>query len=190
MEINYLAVVVSLLINILKRYVSPLANFFTSKLFPSLQASQQDLYAQLAELKSERDSYNPIDEFAKYALCDRKINKLVDKIKEGKSEVTTKRMKKFMIVSGVFYTLIAFASIWLIWHNYDRPVINFGINDEVSLFAPLTRFLSFPSVRYSNSIGVTVWLFILNRLIDISIAKYNLFKPQAKESLEWFLYRK
>ena len=41
------------------------------------------------------------------------------------------------------------------------------------LFYPLNNFLSFPSIHKRNSIGVTVWLFFVNRSMEIFLNKFH-----------------
>ena len=185
MELNYLAIILSLLINLLKRYSSKISNLCVAKFFLQGADEMTELKAELIKLRRERDSYSPIDEFAKYALVDRKINKLVDKLKESRSGASAQRMKKIMYFNGAIMTIIVLMSIVLIWTNNSKPIVNFdhleNSQDGSSrrIFFPLDSFLAFPSIHFKNSIGVTAWLFILNRSMDIFINKIS-FKTTAQ----------
>ena len=188
MSINYFAIFLSLLINLIKRYSTKLSNFAASNLFSFNANEINDYKSELTKLYREREAYNPIDEFAKYALCDRKINKLLDKLRENKSELSTHRMKKIMYMNGVLMFLIALMSIVLIWTNYNHPIIDFNSllkaekeESRLSVFFPLNRFLSFPNLHLRDSIGVTAWLFILNRFLDIFINKFGSLFGTKKE---------
>jgi hypothetical protein len=177
MELNYLAIVLSILIYLVRRFMSKISAFLVAK-FVSFQTNElKDLRDELAKLKRERDSFNPIDEFAKYALTDRKINKLVDKMKSSKSELSSQRMKKIMYCNGFLVACMVIMSITLMWFNSAHPVVNFADennsipSDEESIFYPLNGFLSLPSKHEVNSIGVFTWIFIINRFLDIVVNK-------------------
>ncbi len=156
--------------------MSKVSAFFVSK-FVSFQTNElRELRDELIKLKRERDSYNPIDEFAKYALADRKINKIVDKMKSSKSELSSQRIKKIMYCNGFLVVCMIAMSITLMWFNSKHPIVNFSdskisIAPDESIFYPLNSFLSLPSKNQVNSIGVFAWLFIINRFLDIVVNK-------------------
>lgn len=143
----------------------------------------------IEKLAEEKNSYNPMDQFAKYTLVERKIIPLNDKIQDIKSKIRSDRMKKAMYLKFSFTAIIIILSIILIWNNYEKPIIDFnGLlrksytnddssisdnNHQLSMFFPLNRFLSFPCKNQMNSIGVTAWLFIVNRTIDIITNKIS-----------------
>ena len=176
MEINYLAIFFSVFINLFKRYLSKISAFFVTKFFSFQTSEINELIAELVKLQRERNAYNPVDEFAKYALCDRRVNKLADTIKEKKSNLSTDKMKKIMYFNAFFIALMVLMSVTFIWYNYNSPIIDFQDmaqenGQSASIFFPFNSFLSFPNVNQKNSIGVTAWIFFLNRLIDISVNK-------------------
>lgn len=181
MEVNLLVVFLSFLINLSKRYSSEICSHFLAKYFSFENKEINELKEEIRNVKKERDSLNPIDQFAKFALADRKINKLADKLKDYKSKIQSERMKKMMYFNVVFTVITVLMSIYLIWTNYDKPVIDFSSifesdhssKDELNIFFPFGGFMSFPNKDRLNSIGVTAWLFIVNRFIDISINKFN-----------------
>lgn len=185
MEINIIAVILSFLINLLKRYSSKISSFILSKVYKSETNEILELNNEIKALKKERDSFNQIEEFARYALVDRKINKILDKIKDIRGKINAEKMAKIMYFNVFFTVLILLASVTLIWWNYNTPIIDFNptsahqdgqstyLNENI--FFPLDKFLSFPCTQRKNSIGVTAWLFIVNRFIDISINKLNNF---------------
>jgi hypothetical protein len=200
MDVNTGAIVLSFSINLLKRYSSKISSQILTKFNGSRSSTNElsELNEEMRNLVKERDTFNPMDEFAKYALVNRKINKLSEKIKEIKNKLTAERMKKLMYLNAFFTILILVASVNLIWFNYDRPVIDFSnvlrrqedslestsnsINatsgesssSDFNIFFPINRLLSFPCTNRPNSIGVTAWLFIVNRFIDITVNKLNI----------------
>lgn len=186
MEINLFAIFLSFIINLSKRYSTKLCSYFLSKYYSFETREVNEFLYQLKILKKERDAFNPIDEFAKFALVDRKINKLNDKLKENKGKTQSDRMKKMMYFNVAFTIFTVLMSIVLIWGNYDKPIIDFtsmlnsktrdsNIDTSLNIFFPLNKLLSFPNKERNNSIGVTAWLFIVNRFIDIVVNKINTF---------------
>jgi hypothetical protein len=184
MEINYFAVILSFLLNLLKRYSSKICSFLLSKYNPIETQELRELKSELDKLKEEKITYNPIDQFALYALVDRKINKIVDKIQELKNTNRSARMKYTVYLNVILTVIVVFLSIFLIWSNYNDPIIDlnalFSKNKisnedtaEIDIFYPLNRFFSFPSTHRKNTIGVTAWLFIVNRFIDIVLNKLS-----------------
>lgn len=203
MEINAVAIFFSFIINILKRYSSKVCSFLIEKLYNFTETAEiNSLNQEIKVLIREKDSFNPIDEFAKYALVDRKLNKALDKLQVQKSKIRSVKMKKMVYFNVIYNFVIGAMSVYLIYKNYDKPIIDFsnlvetysygqteGINqDDLNfngtktsstsssdpiIFYPLHNFLSFPSTHKKNSIGVTVWLFLVNRSIDICLNKFS-----------------
>ena len=193
MEINAWAILFSFLINFLRRSSSKICSFLVDKLYKITETNEiNQLKTEIKTFQNEKDSYNPIDEFAKYALVDRKLNKALDKLNSLKSTNRTFKMKKMFYFNIAYTIFIGIISIALIWTNYDRPIIDFSnlvesyssrnlngtapvydAENVAIIFYPLNNFLSFPSTDKKNSIGVTVWLFFVNRSIDMFINKYN-----------------
>jgi len=183
MKINVIAILLSFAISIFKRFSSKLSTFIVSKIVISENELIVDSKNELKKLYKERNSYNQVDEFAKYTLVDRQINKILDKMQENKNNVRKNKMAKIMYFNVAFTILTLVMSLFLIWSNRDSPIIDFSDlikydqsddssqESEVALFYPLDSILSFPCTSKKNSIGVTVWIFITSRLVDFVIAK-------------------
>ena len=182
MEINYWAIILSFFINLMKRYSSKLCSMVIIRLNSKETPEITEYRSQLKALREEKNSINPMDHFARYALVDRKINKLVDKLKENKSLTQSERMKIMMYINVVFTIFTILLSLVLIWSNYSKPIIDFSILleksnlSEQNIFFPLNKILAFPNKVGNNSIGVTAWLLIANRFIDIVLNKINSIK--------------
>lgn len=182
MEVNYWAILLSFLINLMKRYSSKLCSLLISRLNSKESPEIIEYRAQLKALREEKNSINPMDHFARYALVDRKINKLLDKLKENKSLTQSERMKIMMYINVIFTIFTILFSLALIWSNYSKPIINFSnlmensnLSDE-NMFFPLSKMLAFPNRAGNNSIGVTAWILIANRFTDIVCNKINSIK--------------
>lgn len=180
MEFNFLAIALSVTINLIKRNSTKLGTVVVSLFHTNDRnlKSLSELNAEMKVLLKERDSYNQVDEFAKYSLVQRKVNKLTEKTKEVRNAQSKERMKASMCVKAVLIVLISLMSVMLIWYCYDKPVVDFQASIEKSYadanaFYPLNWLLSFPCAKTKNVIGFTFWLFITNRLIDIFANKLS-----------------
>ncbi len=90
MEVNYFAIFLSLLLIILKRCSAKICQLIQVLLNRSESDNLKQLYAELRELTKEREEISMVDQFAQYAIVDRKINKVNDKIQQLKAESRTK----------------------------------------------------------------------------------------------------
>lgn len=66
-----------------------------------------------------------VDQFAKYALVDRKINKLMDEMQVHSNQIRSDRLKSLMYVKSINSFVIVLLSIGLIYNNYGKPVFDF-----------------------------------------------------------------
>ena len=88
----------------------------------------------------------------------------------------------------VAYTcVIVLMSIRLIWSNYNQPIIDFSDvvansidTQDIDIFAPFNFLVSFPAVSRTNCLGVPMWFFILNRVLDIVCNKWTMQKVPAR----------
>lgn len=203
MEINLVAILVTIVFNILKRLSSRIGQLFQSRDQKDILADIELMRADLVKLKKERDKFNPMDQFASFALVDRKVTKLTHEIQLKQGEIRARKLKVSIYVSGFMRVVDAIYHLLLIWYYRYTPIFDFatypatdygpeahivgnvyhitehlspmdGNSDQQwSLFSPISYILSFPSTNRCNSIGITFWLFLLNRIINIVIAKFN-----------------
>ena len=96
MEVNFFAILLSLGILILKRFSTRICQFIQVVLNKSDSAGLRQYNAEMQELLKERSGISITDQFAEYALVDRKINKLNDKIQRQKADTRSKNMSKIM----------------------------------------------------------------------------------------------
>lgn len=60
---------------------------------------ESEMRAEIQEMKKEQSSISMMDEFARYARLERKINKMTDKLKtHGEIQIDCKRKPKFRIL--------------------------------------------------------------------------------------------
>ena len=201
MEINLVAIILTIVFNLGKRLSARITQYFQSRGKYDIQAEVEALRVKLIELKKERDKFNPMDQFALYARADRKVNQVAHEIQLKQGEVRAGRLKVSIYVSGIVRVVETVYSLLLIWFYRYTPIFDFGTYpasdygpeshifgnvyyitehlrppneaSQSSMFAPISYILSFPSTDRCNSIGITFWLVVLNRTIDIIIAKLN-----------------
>lgn len=179
MDVNIIAILLVLVVNLLKRYsskVSSLIMTLTYSQSPEQKKSQDAIIAEIKVATEKRDALNPVDEFAQYALAGRELTKLNEQLKESRAKDTSARMRSLMLVKTMLMLFVWGSSVALIWNFYDTPVIRFReMMDyegyDMNLFYPFGGLLAFPCTRVANSIGVTLWLVITNRLVDIVVNK-------------------
>jgi hypothetical protein len=197
MNINFYTLVLSFCINLLKRLSSKISQRIQAKIYPFENENLKDLQEKSTAARKERDSYNPVDQFAAYSLANRKLNKFLDKNQEEINKIRSKRMQFMMYFNIIYNLLVILCSIILIWTNYDKPVIDFSgfmnniykqtndtYNNELDeqpkarLFYPLDWLISFPNTKKTNTVGLTLWILITNRLFDIFLNKigFNVHK--------------
>lgn len=96
MYINFYAILLSLGILVMKRFSSQICQWIQALLNRTDSAELRQCQAQLKELLEERNKVSITDQFAEYALIDRKINKLQDTMQKIRAETRTKSLSKIM----------------------------------------------------------------------------------------------
>ena len=96
MYINFYAILLSLGILTLKRFSAKICQWIQLLLNRSDSDELKQYMEEMKLLLEERNKFSITDQFAEYALVDRKINRLQDKIQRHKAEVRAKSMSKIM----------------------------------------------------------------------------------------------
>ncbi|GAB1300147.1 Guided entry of tail-anchored proteins factor 1 [Apodemus speciosus] len=86
--------------------------------------AEQDsqMRAEIQDMKHELSTVNKTDEFARCPRLERKINKMMDKLKIHVKARTAQWAKIKWFVSVAFYVLPAALMISLVWKCYSVPV--------------------------------------------------------------------
>ncbi|XP_024002395.1 guided entry of tail-anchored proteins factor 1 isoform X2 [Salvelinus sp. IW2-2015] len=133
----------------------PTISSFLSKVLQNDAEQERDMRAEIQEMKKEHNSVSMMDEFARYARLERKINKMTDKLKTHVKSRTAQQAKmKWM----------AALMISLIWKYYADPVTVV----PSKWIAPLERLVAFPS-RVAGGVGITCWLVVCNKVVSIGL---------------------
>ncbi|KAM4805409.1 guided entry of tail-anchored proteins factor 1-like [Urocitellus parryii] len=114
---------------------------------------EPQMRAEIKDMKQEFSMVNKMDEFARYARLELKINKTYVKARTAQLA----KIKSFLSVA--FYTLQATLMMALIWKYYSAPV-------TVVLrkwITPLDHLVAFPA-RIVGGLGITSWILVCNKL--------------------------
>ncbi|XP_063303261.1 guided entry of tail-anchored proteins factor 1 [Pelobates fuscus] len=140
---------------------------FSSILSRFLQKDAEQEYQMRSEIQTMRQELSAIsmmDEFAKYARLERKINKMTDKLKTHVKARSAQLAKIKWVVSIVFYVIQAALMISLIWKYYSEPVTVL----PSKWIAPLERLVAFPT-GIAGGVGITCWLVVCNKVVAIML---------------------
>ena len=190
---NSEAILLSILITFLKYFSTSLCKLLTNlKLFKSETAEYKRLNAELKDLKNELRSIDQVGNFVEYALTQRKMNKVQEMLNKEIDAFRKRSLKTTMYIKFAYKALIIILSVYLILNNKNKPIIDFTSLIErnnqnmtiATIFYPFDFLFSFPNFSLTNSIGVTVWLFILSRSMDILLNKIKCFIKPPKVVVE------
>ncbi|TNN01620.1 hypothetical protein fugu_011002 [Takifugu bimaculatus] len=128
------------LCNLMKTLLPSISSFL-SKLVQKDAEQESEMRAEIHEMKKEQSTISMMDEFARHARLERKINKMTDKLKTHVKSRTAQQAKMKWVVNIVFYILQAALMISLIWKFYSDPVTVV----PSKWIAPVERLVAFPT---------------------------------------------
>nr|XP_021155207.1 tail-anchored protein insertion receptor WRB isoform X1 [Columba livia] len=155
-------------------------NSHISRLLQKDAEQESEMRAEIQNMKQELSTISMMDEFARYARLERKINKMTDKLKTHVKARTAQLAKIKWVINIVFYILQAALMISLIWKYYSEPVTVL----PSKWLAPLERLVAFPtgvavcSELWDSSEGV-VEVLILHREIPLLTTQRHLKPAQC-----------
>lgn len=124
--------------------------------------------SEIQNMKQELSTISMMDEFARYARLERKINKMTDKLKTHVKTRTAQLAKIKWVINIVFYILQATLMISLIWKYYSDPVTQVSSK----WLAPLERLVAFPT-GVAGGVGITCWLVVCNKVVAIMLHPFS-----------------
>ncbi|KAL0973280.1 hypothetical protein UPYG_G00201370 [Umbra pygmaea] len=137
---------------------------FLSKVLQKDGEDERKMRAEIQEMKKEHNSVSMMDEFARYARLERKINKMTDQLKTHVKSRSAQTAKMKWVVNIVFYILQAALMISMIWKYYADPVTVI----PNKWIAPLEWMVAFPS-GVAGGVGITCWLVVCNKVVSIGL---------------------
>ncbi|XP_043330386.1 guided entry of tail-anchored proteins factor 1 isoform X4 [Cervus elaphus] len=87
------------------RILLPSFSFFMSRVLQKDAEQESQMRAEIQGMKQELSTVNMMDEFARYARLERRINKMTDKLKTHVKARTAQLAKIKWVVSVAFYIL-------------------------------------------------------------------------------------
>ncbi|KAK1169414.1 guided entry of tail-anchored proteins factor 1-like [Acipenser oxyrinchus oxyrinchus] len=156
-----------LLCNLVKTLL-PSVSSLLSKVLQKDADQETQMRLDIQSMKQELSTISMMDEFARYARLERKINKMTDKLKTHVKSRTGQLAKIKWMVSIVFYILQAVLMISLIWKYYADPVTVL----PSKWIAPLERLVAFPS-GVAGGVGITCWLVVCNKVVAVMLQAFS-----------------
>ncbi|XP_048348776.1 guided entry of tail-anchored proteins factor 1-like [Sphaerodactylus townsendi] len=136
-----------------------------SKLLQKDVEQESQVRSEIQNMKQEVATISMMDEFARYAGLERKINKMTDKLKTHVKTRTAKLAKIKWVINIVFYILQAALMISQIWKCYLEPVTVL----PSKWLAPL---VAFPT-GVAGGVGITCWLVVCNKVVAIMLHPFS-----------------
>ncbi|KAM7322354.1 hypothetical protein ACRRTK_019195 [Alexandromys fortis] len=161
------------------RILLPSLSSFVSRVLQKDAEQESQMRAEIQDMKQELSTVNMMDEFARYARLERKINKMTDKLKTHGTHLavtcnlavkarTAQLAKIKWFISVAFYILQAALMISLIWKYYSVPVAVV----PSKWITPLDRLVAFPT-RVAGGIGITCWILVCNKVVAIVLHPFS-----------------
>ncbi|MEQ2211565.1 GET complex subunit get1 [Xenoophorus captivus] len=139
-----------------------------SKMVQKDAEQESEMRTEIQQMKKEQSSISMMDEFARYARLERKINKTTDKLKTHVQSRTAQQAKMKWVVNIVFYILQAILMVSLIWKYYSDPVTVV----PSKWIAPVERLVVFPT-GVAGGVGITCWLVVCNKVITLGLNAFS-----------------
>ncbi|XP_007651732.1 guided entry of tail-anchored proteins factor 1 isoform X5 [Cricetulus griseus] len=150
------------------RILLPSLSSFVSRVLQKDAEQESQMRAEIQDMKQELSTVSMMDEFARYARLERKINKVTDKLKTHVKARTAQLAKIKWFISVAFYILQAALMISLIWKYYSVPVAVV----PSKWITPLDRLVAFPT-RVAGGIGITCWILVCNKVVAIVLHPFS-----------------
>ncbi|XP_043975493.1 guided entry of tail-anchored proteins factor 1 isoform X1 [Gambusia affinis] len=152
------------LCNLMKILLPSISSFLT-KMVQKDAEQESEMRTEIQQMKKEQSSISMMDEFARYARLERKINKTTDKLKTHVQSRTAQQAKMKWVVNIIFYILQAALMVSLIWKYYSDPVTVV----PSKWIAPVERLVAFPT-GVAGGVGITCWLVVCNKVITLGLS--------------------
>ncbi|XP_024782733.3 guided entry of tail-anchored proteins factor 1 isoform X1 [Gorilla gorilla gorilla] len=150
------------------RLKAVVASWLMSRVLQKDAEQESQMRAEIQDMKQELSTVNMMDEFARYARLERKINKMTDKLKTHVKARTAQLAKIKWVISVAFYVLQAALMISLIWKYYSVPVAVV----PSKWITPLDRLVAFPT-RVAGGVGITCWILVCNKVVAIVLHPFS-----------------
>ncbi|XP_062906426.1 guided entry of tail-anchored proteins factor 1 [Mobula hypostoma] len=164
----WLLVLGSVLLCSLFKMLLPTLSLLIAKFLQKDGETELQMRIEIGNMKQELATISMMDEFARYARLERKINKMTDKLKTHVKTRTAQLAKIKWVVNIVFYIVQAALMISLIWKYYSEPVTVL----PHKWIAPLERMVAFPT-GVAGGVGITCWLLVCNKVVAVALQPFG-----------------
>ncbi|NWT58527.1 WRB protein, partial [Erythrocercus mccallii] len=147
----------------------PSCSSIISRLLQKDAEQESQMRAEIQTMKQELATISMMDEFARYARLERKINKMTDKLKTHGTVpclLLFPKGKTFSVSENILSR--AALMISLIWKYYSEPVTVL----PSKWLAPLERLVAFPT-GVAGGVGITCWLVVCNKVVAIMLHPFS-----------------
>jgi hypothetical protein len=182
MLVNLYGILFSFIITLLKYFSPHICESANKKIFGNVSnANYMKLRDELRNLLKTQQTIDQVDDFAQYALVQRKINKINDQIESEIKQNRTAKLTTSSYIKVTYNAALILSSILFIWFNRDKPIVDLSSlvanPSQNTIFYPFDSLMAFPSIGHQNSVGLTAWLFTTNRLFDIALNRISRRSP-------------
>ncbi|ROL44229.1 Tail-anchored protein insertion receptor WRB [Anabarilius grahami] len=146
------------LCNLVKTFLPSISSFL-SKIFQKDADQETEMRTEIQNMRMELSTISMMDEFARYARLERKINKMTDQLKTLVGRELRNQRQKSQAKCGKWQAALM---ISLILKYYADPVTVV----PSKWIAPLERLVAFPS-GVAGGVGITCWLVVCNKVVAI-----------------------
>jgi hypothetical protein len=166
-RVNLFLVLFLPLLVVSSKFVGPVA-LRLSRLFFKADEKEKELAKTALELKNDMKKLSMVDEFAKYAKIQRRLNQINLDLEAtvGARQSLQSQVKRILTISG--HVLLALATAVTVYKYRSVPV--FIVPD--TWFFPLNYILAYPT-GIPGSISVVTWIFLLRNLTPILMTSKN-----------------
>ncbi|KAM9811716.1 guided entry of tail-anchored proteins factor 1 [Syngnathus typhle] len=164
----WILVLASVFLCNLMKILLPNISSFLSRMVQKDAEQENYMRVEIQAMKKEQSSISMMDEFARHARLERKINKMTDKLKTHVQSRTAQQAKMKWVVNIVFYLLQAALMISLIWQYYSDPVTVL----PSKWIAPVERLVAFPT-GVAGGVGITCWLVVCNKVVTLGMHAFS-----------------
>ncbi|GCB69048.1 guided entry of tail-anchored proteins factor 1 isoform X3 [Scyliorhinus torazame] len=164
----WLLVLGSVLLCSLFKMLLPTLSSLMAKLLQKDGETELQMRIEIGNMKQELTMISMMDEFARYARLERKINKMTDKLKTHVKTRTAQLAKIKWVVNIAFYIVQAVLMISLILKYYSEPVAML----PRKWMAPLERMVAFPT-GIEGGVGITCWLLVCNKVVAVALQPFG-----------------
>uniref|UniRef100_A0A6M2E7L1 Guided entry of tail-anchored proteins factor 1 n=1 Tax=Amblyomma tuberculatum TaxID=48802 RepID=A0A6M2E7L1_9ACAR len=116
---------------------------------------ETNLRRQVCDLRAELGSMNIVDEFAKYAKIQRKINKMSEELAHQAQLKSMYMFKVRLAATALLYALMGITISYLVWNYRTHAIVTL----PEAWLSPIGSLLS-PASSQPGGIGLTPWLMV------------------------------